>query len=87
VLLALTGSETGSRQPDEPTAALISLLLATDLIRKVFPDQDRGALKRRAKEIAASEWAGAAVKRAIDDLNAAMMAVMVATSGAATAGN
>ncbi|MFD2797522.1 GPP34 family phosphoprotein [Promicromonospora vindobonensis] len=73
--------------PDGPTSALVSLLLATDLLRKVFPGQDRRALKRRAKEIAESEWAGAAVKRAIDDVNAAMIAVMVTTSGAATAGN
>lgn len=87
VLLALTGSEPGSLQPGGPTAALISLLLATDLIRKVFPDQDHGALKRRAKEIAASEWAGAAVKRAIDEVNAVMVAATVAATGAATAGN
>ena len=83
VLAALTGNT----DADERTAALISLLLATDLIRKVFPGQDRRALKRRAKEIAASEWAGAAVKRAIDDVNAAMVAVTVTTTGAATAGN
>ncbi|MEU4364991.1 GPP34 family phosphoprotein [Promicromonospora sp. NPDC023987] len=83
VLTALTTSGT----PDGPTSALVSLLLATDLIRKVFPGQDRRALNRRAKEIAESEWAGAAVKRAIDDVNAAMVAVMVTTTGAATAGS
>ncbi len=83
VLAALTGSAT----PDEPTAALVSLLLATDLTRKIFPEQDRRALKRRAKEIAESEWAGAAVKRAIDDVNAVMVAVTVTATGAATAGN
>ena len=83
VLTALTTDGT----PDGPTSALVSLLLATDLLRKVFPAQDRRALKRRAKEIAESEWAGAAVKRAIDDVNAAMIAVMVTTTGAATAGS
>lgn len=77
---------TGSADVDATTAALVSLLLATDLTRKVFPDQDRRALKRRAKEIAESQWAGAAVKRAIDDVNAAVIAVMVTTTGAATAG-
>ncbi|MGW2091864.1 GOLPH3/VPS74 family protein [Promicromonospora sukumoe] len=82
VLAALTGDTA----PDERTAALVSLLLATDLIRKVFPEQDRRALKRRAKEIAESEWAGAAVKRAIDDLNAVMIATMASSTGAATAG-
>ena len=60
VLAALTGTA----DADAPTAALISLLLATDLIRKLFPEQDRRALKSRAKEVAESEWAGAAVKRA-----------------------
>lgn len=83
VLAALTGRA----DADERTAALVSLLLATDLIRKIFPDQDRRALKRRAKQIAESEWAGAAVKRAIDELNAAMVAATVAATSAATAGS
>ncbi|GHH68737.1 GOLPH3/VPS74 family protein [Promicromonospora soli] len=83
VLAALTGRA----DADERTAALVSLLLATDLTRKIYPDQDRRALKRRAKEIAESEWAGAAVKRAIDDVNAAMIAATVAATGAATAGS
>jgi len=80
VLDALTGRTT----PDEGTAALISLVLATDLIRKIYPGEDRRALKRRAKEIAEAQWAGAAVKRAIDDLAAAMTATMVATTSAAS---
>ncbi|MFD6444034.1 GPP34 family phosphoprotein [Promicromonospora sp. NPDC060204] len=82
VLAALTGSA----DLDEATAALVSLLRATDLIRRLFPDQDRRELKRRAKEIADSEWAGAAVKRAIDELNAVMIAVMASTTAATTAG-
>lgn len=69
VLTALTGDGT----PDEATSALVSLLLATDLIRKLFPDQDRRALRRRAKEISESEWAGSAVKQAIDSMNAAII--------------
>lgn len=81
VLAALTGSA----DVDERTAALVSLLLATDLIRKILPGQDRRALKRRAKEIAESEWAGAAVKRAIDDVNAAMVAATVAATSAGAA--
>lgn len=82
VLAALTGDVA----PDERTAALVSLLLATDLTRKIYPDQDRRELKRRAKAIAESEWAGAAVKRAIDDLNAVMIATMASTTAATTAG-
>jgi hypothetical protein len=83
VLAALTGTS----DADARTAALISLLLATDLIRKIYPEEDRRALKSRAKEIAESEWAGAAVKRAIDELTAVMVTVMVTTTGAATAGS
>lgn len=67
VLAALTSSAT----PDERTASLVSLLLATSLLRKVFPGQDQRALKRRAKEISASQWVGAAVKKVIDEVNAA----------------
>ncbi|MFD7308105.1 GPP34 family phosphoprotein [Promicromonospora sp. NPDC059942] len=81
VLAALTGSA----DLDEATAALISLLHATDLVRRLFPDQDRRELKRRAKEIADSEWAGAAVKRAIDELNAVLIAVLASTTAATTA--
>ncbi len=80
------GALTGSADLDEATAALVSLLHATDLTHKVFPDQDRRALRRRAKEISESQWAGDAVKRAIDEVNAVMVATMVATTGAATAG-
>ncbi|MDR7382750.1 GOLPH3/VPS74 family protein [Promicromonospora iranensis] len=83
VLAALTGRA----DADERTAALVSLLLATDLNRKVFPDQDRRALKRRAKEIAESEWSGAAVKRSIDEVTAVMIATTVAATSAATAGS
>ncbi|MCP2263661.1 GPP34 family phosphoprotein [Promicromonospora thailandica] len=72
----------GRTAPDERTAALVSLLLATDLVRKVYPDQDRRALRRRAKEIADSQWAGAAVKKAVDALTAATTAVLVATTSA-----
>ncbi|HEV6955579.1 MAG TPA: GPP34 family phosphoprotein [Promicromonospora sp.] len=80
LLDALTGRAT----PDERTAALVSLLLATDLVRKVYPDQDRRALRRRAKEIADAQWAGAAVKTAVDSLAAATTAVLVATTTAAS---
>ncbi|WP_285100809.1 GPP34 family phosphoprotein [Promicromonospora sp. MEB111] len=82
VLSALTGTA----DVDEATAALVSLLHATDLTRRIFPDEDRRALKQRAQEIAGSEWAGAAVKRAIDEVNAVMITVMVAATSAATAG-
>lgn len=76
------------RPPSERTAALVSLLAAVDAAAKVIGATDKRAVKRRAKELAAGEWAGAAVKRAVDSVNAAVaVAVVASTTGAATASN
>ncbi|MBJ8340643.1 GPP34 family phosphoprotein [Antrihabitans sp. YC3-6] len=79
----------GKSDPTQRSAALISLLSATDVVHKVFPDEDKRAVKKRAKEIAEGEWAGAAVRKAISDINTAIMtAVIVSTSaGAASSGS
>lgn len=71
------------RQPSERTAALVSLLAAVDRAAKVIAAEDRRAVKRRAKEIADGEWAGAAVKKAVDSVNAALMVAVVAATSAA----
>ena len=42
--------------PEPRTAALIALLSAADAAPKVFPDADKRAVKKRAKEIAQGEW-------------------------------
>ncbi|QBJ97392.1 GPP34 family phosphoprotein [Rhodococcus sp. ABRD24] len=64
--------------PRPRTAALISLLSAVDAAAKVFPGADRKVIRKRAKEIAADEWAGAAVRKAIEAINVAVVvAVMV----------
>jgi len=64
--------------PNPRTAALISLLSAVDAVAKAFPDADRKAIRKRAKDIAEKEWAGAAVRKAVDAINAAVfVAVMV----------
>lgn len=73
----------GNREPDERTGALISLLYAVKAVHKVF-DGDRRELNARAKEIAAGNWAGAAVKKAMEAVQAAVMAMMVASTVAAT---
>jgi len=72
------------RQPDERTAALISLLLTAKSLTKVVRTDrtgvavDKKALTARAKEIADSDWASAAARQVVRDLQAAMMiAVMV----------
>lgn len=64
--------------PTPEISALISLVSAIDAIPKVLPGVDKKAAKRRAKEIAEGEWASAAVRKAVQDINTAVMtAVMV----------
>jgi hypothetical protein len=70
--------------PDSRTAALISLLVAVNAAPKVVGG-DKKTVRRRAKDIAAGDWAGAAVKKAIDAVNATV-AVIIATSAGAAAG-
>ncbi|ADB34356.1 conserved hypothetical protein [Kribbella flavida DSM 17836] len=71
-------------QPDERTGALIALLSALNVVPKVITDAvDRKELKRRAKEIADSDWAASAVRRAVQDMQAAVTAAIVASSTAA----
>ncbi|TDU91648.1 Golgi phosphoprotein 3 GPP34 [Kribbella voronezhensis] len=70
-------------QPDERTAALIALLNALNVVPKVITDAvDKKALKRRAKEIAESEWAAEAVRKAVQDMQAAITAAIVVSSSA-----
>ncbi|MCD5421509.1 GPP34 family phosphoprotein [Rhodococcus pyridinivorans] len=71
--------------PEPRTAALIALLSAADAAPKVFPDADKRAVKKRAKEIAQGEWAAEAVRDAVASVNAAMMAAVAA--GGAVAGS
>jgi hypothetical protein len=70
-------------QPDSRTAALISLLSAVDAAPKVFPDAKKKAVRSRAKEIASGDWASVAVRRAVDSVNAAIIAVAVVPAVAA----
>ncbi|MEV6893349.1 MULTISPECIES: GOLPH3/VPS74 family protein [Kribbella] len=75
--------------PDQRTAALIALLSALNVVPKVITDAvDNRALKQRAKEIADSDWAAAAVKKAVAEVQAAVTAAIVvsATAGASAGG-
>ena len=75
---------TSHTTPPEREAALISLLSAVDVVHKIYPDADKKEIRKRAKEIAAGEWAGKAVRAAVDSVNAAVFtAVMVATTAGA----
>lgn len=74
------------RRPDEAEVVVISLLHAVDQTPKVLADAGlpRRELKRRAKAIAEGEFAGAAVRRAVDAVNAAMVAAIAATAAASS---
>jgi hypothetical protein len=65
--------------PDDRTRTLVGLLWVTGLLAKVVPaganGPDRGTIRRRAKELAAGDWAVVAVKKAIDEASAASGAV------------
>jgi hypothetical protein len=72
---------------EERTAALCSLVAATELDRKVFADLDRKRVKARLKEIGEGAWAATAVKKSIEEIQAAIMVAIIASSTAATAGS
>jgi hypothetical protein len=75
-----------SGEVDARTAALCALVAATDLDRKVFADLDRKRVKARLKEISEGAWAAQAVRKTIEEIQAAVMVAIVASSTAATAG-
>ncbi|MDV6012030.1 GPP34 family phosphoprotein [Haloechinothrix sp. LS1_15] len=65
-------------EPDERTAALISLLAAIDAMPRLTEHADRSALRKRAKTIAEGEWAPGASKRAIEEFTAVVMVAALA---------
>ena len=64
--------------------ALIALRDAAGILTKTFVVEDKRALKSRAKRLVDGDWAAKAVKDAIAEMSAVMVAV---TSTAAGAGN
>jgi hypothetical protein len=73
----------GGVTPDGRTAAVVSLLVAVNATNKVV-DGEKKSVRARAKDIAAGDWASAAVKRAIDAVNASVVVIIAA--GASSAG-
>lgn len=72
--------------PDAHTGALISLLSAIDTAPKVVAADDKRAVRRRAKEISQGTWAADAVKKAVDAVNASVMASITAATVVAASG-
>jgi hypothetical protein len=77
--------------PDERTACTISLLLTANVLTKAFrtdpsgADVDKKALTARAKEVADSDWASGAARKAVQELQAAMViATMIPVMTATT---
>ena len=68
--------------PDGRTAALVSLLVAVKATPKVV-DGDKKAVRARAKDIAAGDWAGAAVKKAIDAVNETAATIIIINAAGA----
>jgi hypothetical protein len=85
-LRRLKAAVVGDGPVDPRTAALCALVSATDLDRTVFPGIERRRVKARLKEISEGAWAAAAVRKAIEDIQVAVMAAIVASTTAVTAG-
>jgi hypothetical protein len=73
-------------QPDQHSAALLALLYSLDAVTKVLDVPDRRAAKKRAKELAKGQWAPAAVRKAIEEIDAAMVAIIAATASGSASG-
>jgi hypothetical protein len=70
--------------PDERTAALIALLVSVDALKKAVPSDDPKALGKRGKELAEGPWAAEAVRQAVQDVQAAVLTTIIASSTAVT---
>jgi hypothetical protein len=60
------------RPASRRVAAVVSLVLAVGLAGHLYPRSDRRAIRHRMYEIAGDDWVGAAVRHAIDAVNAAL---------------
>ncbi|KJK48003.1 hypothetical protein UK23_18300 [Lentzea aerocolonigenes] len=75
----------GYRGPDARTGSLVTLLHAVKAVHKVF-DGDKREMTKRAKEIAAGNWAGDAVRKAIEAIQAGVGAATAAAAAASSGG-
>ncbi|NUT49379.1 MAG: GPP34 family phosphoprotein [Saccharothrix sp.] len=73
----MTAAITGDGPVDPRTAALCALVKAVGQDRKVFAGLPRGAVRQRLKVISEGDWAAAAVRRAIEEVQAAVVVAVV----------
>lgn len=69
--------------PDDRTVGLVALVHSAKLHRLAFPDVPRKQISPRMAQIADGQWAGDSVRTAIRVMQAAMVAVTVASTAAA----
>jgi len=67
----------GRRDPRPETAALLSLVAGTALVKQLVPAEHRKQAEARAKELAEESWAHDAVKKAVDEINAALLTTII----------
>ena len=67
--------------PTERTVALVALMEATGILTKVFANEDKKSLKSRAKRLSEGDWAAKAVKDAIAEMTAVLVAVSAGAGG------
>lgn len=84
LLARISGSLLHHRPVDPQTGPLISLLAAADLLKVAVDKQDLKRAKTRAKHIAAEDWAGESVRKAIEASQAVLVATVVGTAAAAS---
>ncbi|MEU5691007.1 GPP34 family phosphoprotein [Actinosynnema sp. NPDC020468] len=80
----LTRAVTGDDPVDERTAALASLVRSVQYDRKVFKDLPRAEVKARLKKISEGDWASEATRKAIEQVQAAIISTTIAASAAAS---
>ncbi|GIF50325.1 Golgi phosphoprotein 3 GPP34 [Asanoa ferruginea] len=62
---------------DPRTAALLALVRATKFERSAFPDVPRDQVKARLDEVDQADWAPAAVKKAIEEMQTAILLTVI----------
>ena len=73
--------------PTERTVALVALLEAAGILTKVVASSDKKALKARAKQLSEGDWAAKAVKDAVAEMTAVVVAAGAAGAGGGNGGS
>lgn len=64
------------QQPSERTTALVALLAGLGVTKQVVGGRDPRLVERRATEIAEGNWAGDALRKAVEEITAAVMTAL-----------